>query len=364
MSPERRPDRLIVFAPAKINLCLHVGDKRADGFHELESLVAFVDAGDVLRIARADDLLLTIEGPFADGLSIGDDNLVLKAARLLSARAKSRRGARITLQKNLPVASGIGGGSADAAATLRGLVDLWGLDLSPSELIPIAAELGSDVPVCLESAPAWMEGRGEAITAISDVPDFWMVLANPGVSVSTAEVFRKLGRPSHPPLEGGSKLSLSDSEKRISGRGIVDAAPRPEKLSLRSSFSTRPQSASAEASADKAQSPAKPWRSRTQGAGGVIDVASLVGFLNSTTNHLEVPARQIAPEINEVLTEIAREPGILLTRMSGSGATCFGIFADADAARSAAASIRVKHKDWWAVAAKLVSPELCKPQPA
>jgi 4-diphosphocytidyl-2-C-methyl-D-erythritol kinase len=243
MPPEHRPDRLTVFAPAKINLCLHVGDKRADGFHELESLVAFVDAGDVLQFERADDLSLTIEGPFADGLSIGDDNLVLKAAQLLSARTKSNPGARIALQKNLPVASGIGGGSADAAATLRGLVDLWGLNLSASELHLIAAELGSDVPVCIESAPAWMEGRGERVTPISGLPDCWLLLINPGISVSTAEVFRKLGRSSHPSLEGGSKSSLSGGEKKISGRGIVDAAPRPEKFALRSNISTRPQGA-------------------------------------------------------------------------------------------------------------------------
>ena len=265
MPPEHRPDRLIVFAPAKINLCLHVGDKRADGFHKLESLVAFVDAGDVLRFERAQDLSLTIEGPFADGLSIGDDNLVFRAARLLSTHANVSSGAHIVLQKNLPVASGIGGGSADAAATLRGLVELWGLELSASELLAVAAELGSDVPVCIELASAWMEGRGERITAAPKLPDCWLLLVNPSVSVSTADVFRKLGRPVHPPLEGGSKLSLSDSEKRISGRGIVDPAPRPEKLSLRSSFSTRP-----------------------QGAGGVIDVASLIGFLKSTINDLEI----------------------------------------------------------------------------
>jgi 4-diphosphocytidyl-2C-methyl-D-erythritol kinase len=166
-------------------------------------------------------------------------------------------------------------------------------------------------------------------------------LINPGISVSTAEVFRKLGRSSHPPLEGGSKSSLGDSEKRISGRGIVGAAPRPEKFALRENFSTRP-----------------------QGAGGFIDFASLVGFLNSATNDLEVPAREIASEINKVLTEIAREPGISLTRMSGSGATCFGIFSDGEAAGAAAKSIKSRHEDWWAVAAKLASPERSKPQPA
>jgi 4-diphosphocytidyl-2-C-methyl-D-erythritol kinase len=340
MLPEHSPDRLIVFAPAKINLCLHVGDRRADGFHELESLVAFVEAGDVLRFERADDLSLTIEGPFADGLSLGDDNLVLKAARFLSTRAHGNFGAHITLQKNLPVASGIGGGSADAAAVLRGLVSLWNLDLSHRDLLAIATELGSDVPVCLESAPAWMEGRGEKISPVPQLPECWLLLINPGVSVSTADVFRKLGRPSHPPLEGGSKLSLSDNEKRISGRGIVDAAPRPEKFALRENFSTPP-----------------------QGAGGCFDTASLVLFLRSTTNDLEPPARTIASAISLVLEEIAAERDVLLTRMSGSGATCFGIFADKEAAQAAAKSIKSRHENWWVVAAKLVSPELSRPRP-
>ncbi len=344
MSPEPRPDRLIVFAPAKINLCLHVGDKRADGYHDLESLVAFVTAGDVLRIERAEGLSLSLTGPFAGELSNGDDNLVLKAARLLAKRSNTACGARILLQKNLPVASGIGGGSADAAAALRGLVRLWELDLPRGDLLAIAAELGSDVPVCIESVSAWMEGRGENISPVPQFPECWLVLVNPGVSVSTADVFRKLGRPSHPPLEGGSKSSLSRSEKRISGRGetaVSEVSPSPKNSSLRENFSTLP-----------------------QGEGGNFDVASLVRFLTSTTNDLEAPARAIAPEINEVLAEIAREPGVLLARMSGSGATSFGIFGNGQAAHAAAKSIKSKRKDWWVTAAKLASPELSKPQSA
>jgi 4-diphosphocytidyl-2-C-methyl-D-erythritol kinase len=340
MSPEPRPDRLIVFAPAKINLCLHVGDKRADGFHELQSLVAFVDAGDVLRIERADALSLSIEGPFAGGLS-KDDNLVLKATRLLLARAKDNLGAQIVLEKRLPVASGIGGGSADAAATLRGLASLWKLDMSPEELHASAAELGSDVPVCVASAPAWMEGRGERVTPISRLPDCSLLLVNPLVSVSTADVFRKLGRPSHPPLEGGSKSSLSGSEKRISGRGkpsMLENSPSPKNPS---DFSTLP-----------------------QGEGGKLNIASLVNFLQSTTNDLESPARAIAPQIGTVLDEIAGQYGVLLARMSGSGATCFGIFADEEAAHAAAKSIKSKRKDWWVTAAKPASPELGRPQSA
>ena len=339
MSPPLPPDRLVVLAPAKINLSLHVGDKRADGFHELESLVAFVEAGDVLRIEYADELSLAIEGVFAGELTDGEDNLVLKAARLLSARANINSGARMVLQKRLPVASGIGGGSADAAASLRGLTSLWKLDISSEKLRAIAAELGSDVPVCLESAPAWMEGRGERITPIPWLPDCWLLLVNPLVSVSTADVFRKLGRSFHLPLEGGSKLSLSDSEKRISGRSIVEAAPGPEKFALRLNFSTLP-----------------------QGEGG--DLALLVDFLRTTSNDLEAPARAIAPEINAVLAEIGCEPGVLLARMSGSGATCFGILADENAAQAAVNSIKSRHENWWVAAAKLASPELGRPRSA
>ncbi len=172
-----------VFAPAKINLFLHVGEKRTDGYHALESLAIFVDVGDELTFHRAADLSLSIEGPFAGKLSADGDNLVLKAARALNATA------RIVLTKNLPVASGIGGGSADAAATLRGLNELC--DLRSNNLEDLAGTLGSDVPVCLASRAAWMEGRGE-ILAPADVPSLSLVLVNPGIAISTAEVFRKL----------------------------------------------------------------------------------------------------------------------------------------------------------------------------
>ncbi|MEI9932086.1 MAG: hypothetical protein WDM89_16480 [Rhizomicrobium sp.] len=152
-------DTVRVFAPAKINLFLHVGDKRADGFHPLQSLAVFVDAGDTLTLRRSDELSLTLEGPFAEGLSAGNDNLVMKAARALNATA------RIVLTKNLPIASGIGGGSADAAAALRGLNGLY--DLGRTDLADIAAKLGSDVPVCVAGEAAWMEGRGEILAPVS-----------------------------------------------------------------------------------------------------------------------------------------------------------------------------------------------------
>ena len=172
-----------VFAPAKINLFLHVGGKRADGYHALESLVVFARAGDELAFERADEFSLTIDGPFAAALLPDPDNLVLKAARALAALAGVRKGARIALTKNLPVASGIGGGSADAAAALRGLNVLWQMHLPPEELRTIAAQIGSDVPVCVESKPAWMEGRGEKVTALGGnarkLRWYWSIPASP-----------------------------------------------------------------------------------------------------------------------------------------------------------------------------------------
>ncbi len=255
-----------VFAPAKINLFLHVGDKRADGYHALESLAVFVDVGDELAIAPAEALSLQVDGPFADGLDGEDDNLVLKAARALNATA------RIVLTKNLPVASGVGGGSADAAAVLRGL------GAGRSDLHAIAATLGSDVPVCVDSRAAWMEGRGEILTPAT-VPEMHLVLVNPRLGVSTAAVFRALGARS--------------------------------------------------------------------GLGAARSTA-----LEGTRNDLEAPARALQPAIGEVLDAMAASPGARLARMSGSGATCFGLFDDAEAAARAGKLLSDAHPGWWVRAAR------------
>jgi 4-diphosphocytidyl-2-C-methyl-D-erythritol kinase len=269
-------------ARAKVNLFLHVGVRRADGFHELESLVAFADVGDALSFEPADALSLAIDGPFASALQSEPDNLVLKAARALAAHAGIEPHAKITLIKNLPIASGIGGGSADAAAALRGLCDLWNLSPSRADLNEIALSLGSDVPVCLVTKSAWMTGRGEHLAPIS-LPRVSMVLVNPGISISTAEVFANL--------------------HSRSGVGT----PKP---------------------------------------GAIHSVDELIAYLKSTTNDLETSARAIAPIIEEALTALLN-CGALLARMSGSGATCFGIFED-DAKASAAANIIAKsHLDWW-----------------
>jgi 4-diphosphocytidyl-2-C-methyl-D-erythritol kinase len=288
-----RTDAVREFAPAKINLFLHAGDKRPDGFHDLESLVVFADAGDVLEFAPADELSLSLAGPFASDLQAESGNLVLRAARALAAPAKSSAGATITLTKNLPVASGIGGGSADAAATLRGLAKLWKLNILAIDLRAIAEELGSDVPVCIECRSAWMEGRGERVTPAQHVPGMAMVLVNPGAAVPTAEVFRAL--------------------KSRRGTGTVDHKARM----------------------------AKP--------------DELIGFLKTSGNDLEAPARALAPVIGEVLNELSRMPGIELWRMSGSGATCFGLFEEQGAAQMAAIALSHSHPKWWVQATRIAS---------
>ncbi len=272
-------------APAKINLFLHVGDRRADGYHALQSLVAFTRAGDDLSFAPDVGVRLEIDGPFAAGLCAGADNLVIQAAQALSRE----RGAAITLTKNLPVASGIGGGSADCAATLRGLSRLWGMAHDTIALQKIGERLGSDVPVCISCQPQWMEGRGEIVTALPGLPPLPIVLVNPGVGVPTGKVFG----------------ALKD-------RRGVDLPLPPE----------------------------------------FANAAALIAYLKDTGNDLEAPARAIAPEINTVLEAIAGE-GALLARMSGSGATCFGLFGSDAAAARAAAAMKTQHPEWWAVATSL-----------
>ena len=267
-------------APAKINLFLHVGERRADGFHPLQSLAVFTAMGDVLEIETAPALSLAVQGPFARGLDGEGDNLVLRAAKALAGQ-----GAELILTKNLPVASGIGGGSADAAAALRGLRRLWNLDTDEAGLRDIAAGLGSDIPACVLSAACFMEGRGEILRPLLSLPRVPLLLVNPGVAVPTRDVFAGL-------------------ETRS---GVEMALPQ----------------------------------------GSFHDTADLLRFLETTRNDLEEPARRLQPVIGEVLAKIAALPGALLTRMSGSGATCFGIFADDDCCARAANILKNAHPDWW-----------------
>lgn len=279
-------------APAKVNLYLHVTGRRADGYHELDSLVAFADVGDRLVAAPDARISLTIDGPFAGGLGDTDDNLVMRAARLLGEKASSRKGAALRLTKNLPVASGIGGGSADAAAALRALNRLWDLGMPPDALAELALPLGADVPMCVHSRPAYAGGIGETLSFI-EAPPLHAVLVNPGVAVSTPDVFRA--------REGA--------------------------------FSAAPARLAALPSAD-----------------------AFAQFLAGTRNDLEAPARRIAPAIGRTLDQLNALDEVMLARMSGSGATCFALFPTRDAAERAAALVRRREPAWWAVAATLGSP--------
>lgn len=287
------PERESAFA--KINLSLRILGRRADGYHELQSLVVFSAIADRIEAHPASALTLDIDGPFAATLSGEPDNLVLRAARGLRDLCGVGQGARITLEKNLPVASGIGGGSADAAATLRALMRLWHVSPDETALSRLAASLGADVPVCLDPSPALMSGVGEKIMRLPRLPDFWLLLANPGVGLSTAEVFRALAAP---PLAAAP-----------------EAAPMPE----------------------------------------IVTLEDLVSWLQSEPNDLQAPAKALLPQIDGVIEEIAATPGCRLARMSGSGATCFGIYFNESEANSAARALAFAHSDWWVVAAPAVS---------
>jgi 4-diphosphocytidyl-2-C-methyl-D-erythritol kinase len=288
-------------APAKINLFLHVGDRRSDGYHALESLIVFAETSDSLEFTLSSKLTLNITGPFGKALSRDHDNLVLKAARALQARYPHEgQGANIALEKNLPLASGLGGGSADAAATLRALNGLWHLDLSESELLDIAAEISSDVPACLLSSPCWMEGRGERVTKLSAMPPFELVLVNPGVAVPTGPVFNALNARS----------------------GVGAIGPPPPLASV--------------------------WE--------------LVAYLADAGNDLEAPASRFAPVIEDVLGALGHEPACVLAQMSGSGATCFGLFDGPVYAAGAAERIAQEHPHWWVRSTRIAAPGIGAPK--
>lgn len=270
---------LTEFAPAKVNLYLHVTGKRADGYHLLDSLAVFPAVGDALAYAPADTLGLSLDGPFAAGLAAEPDNLVLRAARALAAQARIPPTGALRLTKNLPIASGIGGGSADAAAALRLLARAWSV---PPADAALALRLGADIPVCLAGRACRMQGVGEMLLPGPALPACGMVLVNPGVAVATPAVFRARTGGFRPPAD-------------------LPAA----------------------------------W----PGA------AAMAATLRPLANDLESPAIALAPVIGEVLSALRATPGMLLARMSGSGATCFALFADAPSAAAAAASLA--RPGWW-----------------
>lgn len=276
------------FAPAKVNLYLHVTGRRPDGYHLLESLVVFAGIGDTVAAVRDEGLSLAVEGPLGGGVPAGPENLVLRAADLL--RRAVRRpdlGARIELNKVLPAAAGLGGGSSDAAAALRTLNALWNLELPLEALRDLGVRLGADVPVCVGRGPAMMSGIGEVLEFAPALPPFWMVLVNPSVPVATGAVFAGV-------------------------RGFTPPAPVPN---------------------------------------GPMDLPSLIRWLSERGNDLEQPARALAPAVGDALASLRNAPGCWLARMSGSGATCFGLFAQARTAETAAASIARSAPHWWVASA-------------
>lgn len=279
-------------ARAKINLYLHVVGKRADGFHLLDSLIVFADTGDYLSVAPAETLKLTVEGPFADGLAAETDNLVLRAARALAAEIGVVPRVHIKLSKHLPIASGIGGGSADAAATLLALQQFWKTELPMLTLRRIALSLGADVPVCVDGRPAFIGGIGEEIAPAGTLPPAWLLLVNPKVPTPTPQVFK-------------------------ARHGAFSAPAR--------------------------------WSQ----APTTID--DLVGYLTMRRNDLTDAAMSVAPAIGDVLTALAATEGCLLSRLSGSGATCFGLYRSAAAAKSAGQEIARLRPEWWTAAAAIAA---------
>lgn len=267
-------------APAKVNLFLHVGPVAADGYHPLASLVAFAELGDRLTLAPAGSPPLAVTGPFAGALAGEGDNLVLRALRGLDADLP------LVLDKQLPVASGLGGGSADAGAALRLARRVLALDLDDAALTDLAGRIGADGPMCLFARPVWAEGRGDRMTPEPDLPPLAAVLVNPGVPSPTGAVYRG-----------------------------YDAGPL--------------------ATADRPAPPAD-WRTTT-----VID------WLAQQRNDLQAPAVALCPAIGVALDAVAATTGVRLARMSGSGATVFGLFEDIAAARTAAAALSAAHPHWW-----------------
>jgi 4-diphosphocytidyl-2-C-methyl-D-erythritol kinase len=272
-------------APAKINLFLHVLGRREDGYHLLESLVGFADVGDDLALEPAARLSLMIDGPMAGSLAADDDNLVLRAARLFLAAFPEARAGRFFLTKNLPVASGLGGGSSDAASALRLLCRANEMDATDPRVRAIARALGADVPVCIEARPRLMRGIGHELGPVRESVAMPALLVNPGVAVETRAVFAGLG------LEPGSRRN-----------------PPPQNVSARDPLSR---------------------------------------LALETRNDLETPALALAPKIGRVLRALSGLEGGRLARMSGSGATCFALFDSEAEMLRAAQTLRMREASWW-----------------
>ena len=290
---------LVEYGRAKVNLTLRVIGRRVDGYHDLESVVAFADCADRLALTPGSELTLETTGPLANACGATSDNLVLKAARLLAERVDNLALGAFTLDKVLPVAAGIGGGSADAAAALRLLARLNGLAADDARIQQVALKTGADVPVCLASRACDMTGVGETLLPLS-LPQLPAVLVNPRVPVATKDVFAALG--------------LRSGELRVGVTDVIRAPAWPD-----------------------------------QGA----SVGDWVKVLAGVPNDLEPPALRVQPVIADVLSALRSGPGAQLARMSGSGATCFAIFSSASDAQTAAARISAEHPAWWVHAGEL-----------
>lgn len=278
-------------APAKLNLYLHVVGKRPDGYHLLDSLVVFADIADRVAVASAPHLSLALVGPFAGALAANDkNNLVWRAAEALARHLGREPDVALTLEKNLPIASGIGGGSSDAAATLQALIDLWQVKVDHGALVDIAASLGADVVVCLAARPSWLGGIGERVERAPALPPAGLMLANPGIALPTATVFNSRRGPFSTPAR-------------------FDAAP--------------------------------------------ADPGALAALLAERRNDLTAAAIEQVPAIAAVLECLAAAEGSLVARMSGSGATCFALFGTLREAQTAASKLRALEPNWWVAAGVL-----------
>ncbi|MDP1619067.1 4-(cytidine 5'-diphospho)-2-C-methyl-D-erythritol kinase [Phenylobacterium sp.] len=286
------------FAPAKVNLFLHVGAPGDDGYHPLSSLLAFADVGDRLSLTPADAPEFRLTGPFAADLAGGGDNLVVRAANaLLAAQRGPRPPVGLILDKALPVAAGVGGGSSDAGAALRLLRAAWAPDMPDQALQAVAAGLGADGAACLWGAPVLAEGRGEVLTPAPGLPPCPAVLINPGVPASTAAVYGQFDA--------------------LGVFGEVSPPPMPDAFE---------------------------------------SVEELAGWLSLQRNDLEAAAISIAPQIGDVLADLAAEPEVLLARMSGSGATCFALCASDIEAEQLAERLESLRPDWWVRRCQLGGP--------
>ncbi|WP_315919226.1 4-(cytidine 5'-diphospho)-2-C-methyl-D-erythritol kinase [Mesorhizobium sp. SP-1A] len=283
------------FAPAKINLALHVTGRRPDGYHLLESLAVFTRFGDRLQAIPAEEDSLAVSGRYAADVPLDGRNLIVMARDALRKAAGTRDTfpVAMALEKNLPVASGIGGGSSDAAAALRLLGRIWGLDIDAAEMASIALSLGADVPMCLAARPLLARGVGEDVAVLPAFPPLGLVLVNPGVPISTPQVFSALRKRDNEPL------------------------------------------------------PALPAR---------FDFHGLRNWLAATRNDLEAPAQEIQPAVAEALRAL-KKADAGFARMSGSGATCFGLYETGNVAKRAAALIRARHPDWFVAATRSTTAE-------